>query len=416
MLFTPRAARHSLGLGPLMLDGFIEQRLVAAEVSALHAIADLRPQSGGTSRVVVDLADALGKHASIEPVLVTQALAGEPSIPSLNPRVRRVVGETGSLHSLRLGLPFRKALRKAVVPNHKSLIHNHGLWLPLNHWASSFARDHKLTMLIQPHGMLEPWALKHKGWKKQIAMAIFQRGDLDAAAAFIATSVEEYENIRRVGFQQPIAVVPNGVDIDVAPVMNLKSSGSNKRTVLFMSRIHPKKGLENLIHAWARIAPTDWRLRIAGPDERGYLQRAMGLVKELGMENSVEYVGSIDAAQKSVTFRDADLFVLPTFSENFGVVVAEALAHGVPVITTRGAPWADLETHRCGWWIEIGVAPLERALRVAMSLSAEERAAMGVRGRKYVRRYDWDNIALQTIDVYRWLLRQGPKPGCVITD
>jgi glycosyltransferase involved in cell wall biosynthesis len=104
---------------------------------------------------------------------------------------------------------------------------------------------------------------------------------------------------------------------------------------------------------------------------------------------------------------------LPTFSENFGLVVAEALTYGVPGISTRGAPWADLQTHACGWWIETGVEPLVSALREAVALSDEERAAMGARGRVYVRRFDWDRIAEQTLAVYRWMLGRGDRPACV---
>ena len=130
----------------------------------------------------------------------------------------------------------------------------------------------------------------------------------------------------------------------------------------------------------------------------------------------MEYLGEVDGEAKTRAYLDADVFVLPTFSENFGVVVAEALAHGLPVITTRGAPWADLETYGCGWWVDIGVEPLVQALREAMALSDDERRAMGERGRDYVRRYDWDNIGQQTIDVYRWVLGQGPQPDCVRTD
>ena len=116
----------------------------------------------------------------------------------------------------------------------------------------------------------------------------------------------------------------------------------------------------------------------------------------------------------STAMRTSSCF--PTFSENFGVVVAEALGHGLPVITTRGAPWADLETHGCGWWIDIGVEPLAAALRQAMALSDDERRAMGERGRAYVQRYNWDVIAREMIHVYRWMLGHGDPPACVQVD
>jgi glycosyltransferase involved in cell wall biosynthesis len=392
--------------------------LMPSEISVFHTIADIRPQSGGTSRVVVDLADALGKQASIKPVLVTQSLVGDPTLPSLNPVVQRAIADTFSMDAYKFGLPFHSVLQKTVTDPVTSLIHNHGLWMPVNHWASRFARKHGVALIIQPHGMLEPWAIDHKAWKKRVAMVLFQRGDLMSAKALIATSFTEYENIRKIGFRQPVAVIPNGVALEVSTGTDSLPSqhADENRTVLFLSRIHQKKGLESLVRAWARIRPQGWRLCIAGPDEGGYLKKIMALVGELGIEKAVEYVGPVDGAQKSARYRDADLFVLPTFSENFGVVVAEAMAHGVPVITTRGAPWSDLITNGCGWWVDIGVDPLEQALRDAMSLSDDERGMMGARGREYVRRFDWDTIAQQTTQVYRWVLDQGDKPECVITD
>lgn len=387
------------------------------KISVLHTIADIRPQSGGTSRVLIDLADALGEQPSIQPVLVTQSLTGEPTLPSTNPTVKRVIADAHSSISLRLGLPFRTALRGVSKRQAVSLIHNHGLWLPVNHWASRVAREHGVALVSQPHGMLEPWALNHRAWKKRLAMALFQRRDLCTANVLIATSMAEYANIRALNLRQPVAVIANGVKMDAAEGTHLPIPKDRERRVaLFMSRIHPKKGLENLVHAWARLVPKDWCLHIAGPDEGGHLQQIMGLVRQLGVEKSVEYVGPVDADRKTSVYRGADLFVLPTFSENFGVVVAEALAHGLPVITTRGAPWADLETHGCGWWIDIGVEPLTQALGDAISLSDEARESMGARGLEYVRRYDWGNIAQQTADVYRWVLGLGPKPECVISN
>ena len=299
-----------------------------------------------------------------------------------------------------------------------SLLHSNGLWLPVNHLASVAALRYGIPLIIQPHGMLEPWALNHKAWKKRIAMSLFQKHDLNAAKALVATSSVEYENIRKLGFRQPVAVIPNGVQIDLPVGLSIKPLGITNgiRTALFLSRVHPVKGLLNLVQAWRQLAPKQWRLCIAGPNEGGHLEEVMALVRQLGLGESVEYVGEVDGEQKSALYRNADLFVLPTFTENFGVVVAEALAHGVPVITTRGAPWGDLETYRCGWWVDIGVVPLVQALRAAMALSDDERRAMGTRGREYIQRYNWDTIAQQTIEVYRWVLGKGSKPDCVWTD
>jgi glycosyltransferase involved in cell wall biosynthesis len=159
-----------------------------------------------------------------------------------------------------------------------------------------------------------------------------------------------------------------------------------------------------------------WCLKLAGPNKGGHLAEVMELARQLGIDKSLKYVGEVDGEEKSKLYAEADLFVLPTFSENFGVVVAEALAYGLPVITTRGAPWSDLQTHGCGWWVDIGVEPLVRVLRDAVELGDDKRRAMGARGREYVQRYNWDEIAQQTIEVYRWVLGHGPKPLCVRTD
>lgn len=382
----------------------------------VHVTASLHPSSGGPSRTVVQLTDTLAKYADTCVTLLCQGVAGESTVPSNNKDVNRCLLESSSALSLKMGLPIRQELNHMARHSTPALIHSHGVWLPVNHWASRVARHYGISLIIQPRGMLEPWALDYKAWKKRIAMALYQRRDLESANVLVATSSAEYENLRTIGLRQPIAIIPNGVQLDVDPESGLHSLSVNsddKQTVLFLSRIHPKKGVLNLVQAWSQLAPQGWRLCLAGPNEGGHLNAVMDLVREKGIAESVEYVGELDGESKASCYRGADLFVLPTYSENFGVVVAEAMAYGLPVITTRGAPWADLGTYSCGWWIDIGVEPLVMALREAMALSDEERRAMGERGREYVRRYDWDDIARQTIDVYRWVLRQGKKPDCV---
>ena len=389
-------------------------------VSVAHVVAGLHPKSGGPSRTVIGLCDALARQSELDITLLCQGRLGEPVVPSSVAAMDCRVAQSNSAIALTCGLPVWRELKRLVQTNSPALIHSHGLWAPVNHWAASAAKRSGIPLVIQPRGMLEPWALNHKALKKKIAMALFQRRDLESAALFIATAAMEYESIRALGLRQPVAVIPNGVQFGPAPLPGNTAVAPvphrPERLALFLSRVHPKKGILNLLNAWALAAPQGWRLQIAGPDEGGHLAEVMALARKLGIDHAVDYLGELAGDAKTQAYLGADLFVLPTFSENFGVVVAEALAHGLPVITTRGAPWADLETFGCGWWVDIGVDPLVHALREAMALRDDERRAMGERGRAYVRRYDWDDIARQTIGVYRWVLGQGPQPDCVRTD
>lgn len=385
------------------------------KLSIIHVIDCLHPRSGGPSRTVVQLTDALSTNSELDVTLLSQGLTGEPSVPSAD-RVSRCMNESSSRYALKFGLPVLIELKRLTRYQVPALIHSHGLWAPVNHWASVAARRNKIPLIIHPRGMLEPWALNHKGMKKRFAMALYQRRDLTIANLLVATSNVEFESIRELGLRQPVAIIPNGVVLDVGAEPVQYRPMNRTRVALFLSRVHPVKGLLNLVHAWARVAPVGWRLCIAGPDEAGHLREVLALVRQLGVQDSIEYVGGVDDEVKSDLYNAADVFVLPTFTENFGLVVAEALAHGLPVITTRGAPWADLATNGCGWWVDIGVEPLVDALREAVALSDEERQAMGKRGRDYVRRFDWADIASQTVDVYKWILGQAPKPDCVRLD
>lgn len=180
--------------------------------------------------------------------------------------------------------------------------------------------------------------------------------------------------------------------------------------MLFLGRIHPVRGLLELVEAWRIARPEGWKMIIAGPDEGGHQQIVEAAIHQAGLQDDFEFTGSVYGDEKKALYRSADIFVLPTFSENFGLVVAEALACGVPVITTKGAPWQGLQTHRCGWWIDIGVEPLVAALREAMNLPPDTLREMGQRGRAYVEQnFGWPGIAQQMLSVYRWVLGVGAE-------
>ena len=381
-------------------------------ISVIHAIAGMHARSGGPSRAVAGLCDALADRQGVAVTLIAPSVADGEDIGSSSAQVSRIATPAGRGLIVKAGFTFREALRHRIRTARTSIIHNHGLWTPVNYWACRAAGEFGFPLVIQPHGMLEPWALQHKGMKKRVAMTLFQRSQLHGAAVLVATSEVEYRNIRRLGIDVPVAIVPNGVELtehEVPAGISDRVDGS-RRTVLFLSRVHPVKGLLNLVQAWAQAEHGDWQLVIAGPDEGGYLSTVLSLVRRLHLQDSVRYVGEVSGDDKRALYRSADIFVLPTFTENFGLVVAEALSFGVPVITTRGAPWSELERFGCGWWIDIGVEPLSAALKVAMATPVDDRRAMGARGRDYVRRFAWDNVARQMTDVYRWVLGHAPNP------
>jgi len=249
-------------------------------------------------------------------------------------------------------------------------------------------------------------------------LALYQQYELESAAILVATSEQEADNLRRFGLRQPIAIIPNGIDLYQGALTGTVKSNNNKsiRKALFLSRVHPKKGLANFLKAWSSVRPKNWLLQIAGPDQNGHLQDILDLAVQLGVKEQVEYLGEVDDHKKWAIYRAADLFVLPTFSENFGVVVAEALLQGIPVITTTGTPWEDLHTYSCGWWVEPSEDGLRQALFEAVNLPPDHLAKMGQRGHNYVQRFDWSVIARQMLDTYQWVLKQGPKPDCVRLD
>lgn len=262
--------------------------------------------------------------------------------------------------------------------------------------------------------------MSHGSRAKRIFWPLLQRSALARADCFHATADSEYADIRRLGFRQPVAILPNGIDIPVQP----PKRKSNRRTMLFLGRIHPKKGLDLLLHAWRCVQDhyDAWDLVIAGSDSgygrtSGHLNQTRELAVGLGVKR-VAFVGPLYGIDKIHAYRNADLFVLPTRSENFGMSVAEALAMGTPAIVSRGAPWVGLENHRAGWWVEIGVEALADSFRHALSRSPEELTAMGERGRLWMQEeFSWASIGSRMAETYRWLAAPfAPAPDWVRVD
>jgi glycosyltransferase involved in cell wall biosynthesis len=379
-------------------------------------------------------------------VLTLEADPGQSEALPRDPRVNVVHvparGQSGWRSAF--GGHLQTALEQNLGSKNNTIVHDFGLWLPANHAVVSVCKNLGIPRVCSPCGMLAPWAIRHKAWKKRLAWWAYQRRDLSRATLLAATSEQEVRDIRRLVPGKNVALVPNGVELPEGSGQKSevgsqrpgtgkqKTESKNKfqlsafrisafenvggrKTAVFLGRIHPVKGLKNLVEAWHLVQPAGWHCILAGPDQAGHRNELEALLRSRNLASIFEFTGMMEDEQKWALLREADLFVLPSFTENFGVAAAEALACGVPVITTKGTPWKDLVDRRCGWWVDIGVEPLAAALREATSLTDQERHEMGQRGRRLVEgKYAWPRIARDLLAVYEWVLGGGAKPECVV--
>jgi glycosyltransferase involved in cell wall biosynthesis len=284
-------------------------------------------------------------------------------------------------------------------------------------YAGWLRHDAKKALVISPRGTLHDWAWRRSRWKKRIFWAALQRRTMRRAHCLHATSEAEYCAIRERGLRQPVAVIPNGIDVEPAAGEESQDR-SDRRTLLFLGRVHPVKGVPTLLEAWSRLHRKHpaWDLSLVGPSSPSYLERLRRLERKLSLQR-VHFVGPLYGRDKERMYRRAELYVLPTHSENFGVTIAEALAAGTPAIVTKGAPWSGLESQGAGWWIDHGIASLTKCLDEALALSPQELAAKGAAGREWMRRsFRWSAIARDMAHAYRWLLGNDDLPSFVHLD
>ncbi|WP_251961506.1 glycosyltransferase [Salinibacter ruber] len=375
-------------------------------MKVIHILASTRADHGGTSRSVPALCDALDAEG-VEVHLVTAipqdpAPDEEPIVPGGDVHVHRIEEQTPLQQTLRSPLGFYHRLWSVVEDVAPDVIHDHGAWLPSNVVAAWVARRADVPLVVAPRGMVTEWSLSHQARKKRAAWHLYQKHIFRQAALFHATAPAEVEDLRALGMTQPIAVVPNGVEIpDTLP----DGQPTDGKRALFLSRIHPKKGLPMLLDAWADLHPEGWILELVGPSENGHREELEAQASNLGLDGEVVFSGPVPDADKWHKYAAADLFVLPTHSENFGIVVAEALAVEVPVLTTTGTPWQELEAHECGWWVAPEPSAIRDALATALRQSDATRIAMGRRGRELVQStYTWWAVGERMTQAYEWLL------------
>lgn len=358
----------------------------------LHAVRDLDARSGGPSRSVTATAEYLSREGFECGVLYSRQ-KGE---------VFYRAGEVERFSRHEISGKVRASNLDAVLCDRQiDVLHIHGIWTRWLHHACVNASRRSLPYAIAPRGMLEPWAMKQKWLKKRLAWWTYQRRDLQSAARIHATSELEKQAIEALGIKTPCVVIPNGVEIPDSVAVQPKSHDSGKMRVLFLSRLHPKKGADLLVEAWARVHPSGWECVIAGPDDSGYAKEIKRLISKYQLEGSIHVYPEIEDQQKWQAYRESSLFVLPSHSENFGLVVAEAFGAGLPVITTTKTPWARVNADRSGWCVDDTIDGITSALRAATGFDRHVLSEMGARGRAVVEReYSWRATATQLMCMY----------------
>lgn len=285
--------------------------------------------------------------------------------------------------------------RTFLKSENPDIVHINGIWTPQNWGFQKVAQELNIKVVLSPHGMLESWILQRNPLKKKIALFLFQNNAIRKADHLLATAQMEKESIRKLNFKNAISIIPNGIDLSE---LSDKQKKYGTKKMVFMSRIHPKKGIELLLEAWRNLDTSGWVLEIAGEGAPDYTSSLRQSATDL---QNVAFVGALYEDSKWDFLRSADVMVLPTYSENFGIVVAEALAVGVPVITTKGTPWQDLEVCNCGWWIDLSVSNLQSTLQKVFQTPSSELELMGKKGKKLVEeKYDIKAVGKNMVKLY----------------
>jgi glycosyltransferase involved in cell wall biosynthesis len=386
-------------------------------IAVVQVVSGLEIADGGPSYSIPRLHSAL-RQAGIEDRIFTDQVPGEAANNADEGVVTldRQFGRIPLLRKLHISAAMQRRLFDA--DERIDLVHSHGLWRFPNIYAGQAAWRRQIPHVVSPRGMLSKVALGFSTLSKRFFWVAGQGGIVHKAACVHATSATEYEEIRAFGITRPIAILPNGVDMPSAlrPSRPTGQAGERRHTLLYLGRIHPIKGIDFLLAAWATVAPAfpSWSLRIVGPGEPGHIAELKHQIAGMRLPRVV-LDGPVYGDAKWEVYHSADLFALPTRNENFGLTVAESLACRRPVIVTKGAPWSGVVDHRCGWWIDAGEQALTEALRIALAKPDEELDAMGLRGEAWVREaFSWDSIGRQMADVYRWVLGRGNQAGCVV--
>lgn len=378
-------------------------------IKVVHTLPKIITEASGLSYYLPRLCESLVKNG-VDIKLIILEMGGKLNYPHFVKTFKLGIGPR------RLGRSpeMLRWLKVQAERGNIDILHNHSLWMMPNVYPGLIAKKYKIPYIVSPHGTLGEWPFQSGSKVKKIFWPLIQKPSLKAVTCWHATSKAEYKDIRQMGFSQPVAIIPIGIDLPELPPKKKKS----QKTLLFLGRINPKKGIDMLLKAWKILQDKypDWYLKIVGPDSKRYLNKYKNMAQSLQLKRS-EFTGPYYGYDKWRAYWSSDLFVLPTHHENFGIAVAEALASSTPVIITKGAPWEGIVKENAGWWIDISLDALIKTLEEAFSLPEKKLQEMGMNGRKWIEKeFTWDMTTMKMVKLYKWIMNEEEKPDYVFTN
>ena len=390
-----------------------------SSIEICHVTPTLSRHGGGVASYIWDVAKR-GKHFGLNP-LVLGVNDSDTQCDILqhqeNLKIKTVDRKGPSI------IAYAPDLLNTITEASPDIIHAHGLRMWPIYGACKVANKKKIPFVLSMHGMMTPALLQRNKLKKKMAYALFDRYTLKNTDLIHATSIQELQHIRDYGCKNPVMISPIGCDIPelVQPqekqnFINKFPEINGKRILLYLGLIHHKKGLLRLIKAWQKQTSShkNWHLVLAGPDNNGHLKEVERMISETNTGNSITLTGPAFGSEKQVVFDLAQAFVVHSDWENFGIVIAEALAAGKPVLTSNQNPWEVLNEKDCGWWIPLKQEALESTLEIVLGLTPEQLETKGQNGQQLIKsQYAWLEVYKKIRASYDWLLGNDSRPECI---
>jgi glycosyltransferase involved in cell wall biosynthesis len=391
----------------------------------LHVIASLAPRYGGPSQVCLELCQELARAGERVSIHTTNLDGpGTVDVPCHEPvwtngvEIRYFPVQAPRRYAL--SLPLARALRRTIPE--QDLVHIHSLYFFPSTMAAYYCRRAGVPYVVRPHGTLDPYHFRHHRGRKWVYERLFEWRNLNRAAAIHFTTPEEQELTRPLGLTAPGVVVSPGVHAERYRESDHAASAfrdewpevRGRRIVLFLGRLTEKKGLDLLVAAFGQLVRQrdDVHLVLAGPDNDGYGRTVRGWLEAEGVVDRSTFTGMLLGPRKLAALQAADVFALPSYTENFGVAVVEAMAAGLPiVISNKVNIWREIADARAGFVVHCDPDEVARAIASVLNDSAA-RTTMGERARRLVaERFTWSAAGKRMADIYRRIVEGRSRHG-----